>query len=445
MSAVDQHRFSAVVRAAVDAAAANAVPGHAVDTRDVLLALMRVDPQGEWDRVSLYFANEDRIGRAPVIDPQPTSARTWGAAPLSGTCAEALTLAVRLADAYQTGDVPVGLAAVALAADPASAAAMALTGGDTARHVRLLEVLQEAVVGATLTDLADALTAEPSRRPARRTVRRRVSGIRSSSADDEPMLPGVTAEDDALSLLAAALDAVDDERLRQAYERMMVDADAVREVRPLVAGLPTRSAGTIAQRARDRYDTERPDAAQLIATATMDPCERLAHALWLLGLPERSVAIEAATADARIHRVGNEVSDVTDAYTHLNAILSAALTLFIVRHVVVTHDWWPGIALGLVLTYLVWTGHVVANVLVTVLLGLWLGPVVGAIALGMTILDLLQFRSERRNAFYRTGLAVTAAQWRRHIRLGSSNLARLVTVTVALRRRRRLAMAGSGA
>lgn len=445
MSAVDQRRFSAVVRAAVDTAAANCAPGHAVDTRDVLLALMHIDAQGEWDRVTLYFANRDAIGRAPVIDPQPASARTWGAAPLSGTCVEALRCAVRLADAYQTGDVPVGLTAVALAADPASAAAMALTGGDTARHARLLEVLQEAVVGATLTDLADALSAEPARRQTRRVVRRRVSGTRSSTADDEPVLPGVTAEDDALTLLAAALDAVDDERLRQAYERMMVDADAVREVLPLVAGLPTRSAGAIAQRARDRYDTERPDAAQLIATATMEPCERLARAMWLLGLPGRSVAIEAATADARIHRVGEQVSDVTNACTHLNAILSTALTLFVVRHVVVTHDWWPGIVVGLVLTYLVWTGHVVSNVLVTVLLGFWLGPVVGAIALGMTILDLLQFRSERRNAFYRTGLAVTTAQWRRHIRLGSSNLARLVTVTVALRRQRRLATAGRGA
>ena len=73
MSAVDKSRFSAVVRAAVDAAAANAVPGHAVDTRDVLLALMRIDAQGEWDRVSLRFANADAIGWAPVADPRPTS------------------------------------------------------------------------------------------------------------------------------------------------------------------------------------------------------------------------------------------------------------------------------------------------------------------------------------------------------------------------------------
>jgi len=57
----------------------------------------------------------------------------------------------------------------------------------------------------------------------------------------------------------------------------------------------------------------------------------------------------------------------------------------------------------------------------------------------------LQFRSERRNAFYRTGLVVTTAQWRRHIRLGSANLARPVSAMVALRRRRRLAAAGSGA
>jgi hypothetical protein len=445
MNAVDQRRFSAVVRAAVDTAAANAAPGHAVDTRDVLLALMRIDAQGEWDRVALHFANEETIGWAPVIDPQPGSARTWGSAPLSGTCAEALALAVRLADAYRTDDVSVGLAAVALVADPDSAAAMVLTGGDTRQHVRLLEVLQEAVVGATLTNLVDALSAQPARRPERRLVRRRVGGTGPSTAEDEPVLAGVSDDDDALKLLATALDAVDDERLRQAYERMMLDADTVREVGPLVAGLPSRNAGTIVERARDRYDTERPDAAQLIATATIDPCQRLARALWLLGLPDRSVAIEAVTADTRIHRIGDEVSDVTNAYTHLNAILSTALSLFIVRHVLVTHDWWPGIALGLALTYLVWTGHVIGNVLVTVLLWLWLGPTVGATALAMTLVDVLQFRSERRNAFYRTGLAITTRQWRRHIRLGSANLAKLVTALVALRRQRRLAAVGSGA
>jgi hypothetical protein len=406
------------------------------------LALMRVDAQGEWDRVTLHFANEDAIRRAPVIDPRPASARAWGAAPLSGTCAEALTLAVRLADVYGTGDVSVGLAAVALVAVPASAAAMALTGGEAVRHAHLLEVLQDAVVGATLTDLTDALSAEPARRPARRLVRRRAGGGPRSTVDGGSVLPGVAADEDALTLFAAALDAVDDERLRQAYERMMVDGKAVREVRPLVAGLPTRSAGTIVERARDRYDTDRPDAAQLIATATMDPCARLARALWLLGLPDGSVAIEAATADARIRRIGEQVSDVSHAYTHLNAILSTALTLFIVRHVVVTDDWWPGIAVGLVLAYLTWTGLVVGNVVVTVALWLWLGPVVGAIALAMTLVDLLQLRSERRNAFYRTGLAVTTGQWRRHIRLGSANLARLVTATVALRRQRRLAAAG---
>jgi hypothetical protein len=443
MNPVDQRRFDAVVRAAVDAAGANAAPGHAVDTRDVLLALMRIDPLGEWDRLTLHFASEDAIGWAPVIDPQPASTRTWGTTPLSGTCAEALTVAVRLAEVYRTDDVSVGLAAVALVADPSSAAAMALTGGDSSRHTLLLDVLQEAVVGATLTDLVDAITAEPARRPARRLVRRRVSGSGPDTADREPVLPRVADDDDALTLLAAALDAVDDERLRQAYERMMVDADAVREVGRLVSDLPTRSAAAVVERARERYDTERPDAAQLIVTATMDPCERLARALWLLGLPERSLAIEAAAADARIHRIGEQVSDGSNAYTHLNAILSTALTLFIVRHVVVTHDWWPGIVFGLVLAYLTWTGLFVGDAVLTVLLWLWLGPAVGAIALALTLVDLLQFRSERRNAFCRTGLAVTTTQWRRHIRLRNANLARLVTATVALRRQRRLAAAGS--
>jgi hypothetical protein len=168
------------------------------------------------------------------------------------------------------------------------------------------------------------------------------------------------------------------------------------------------------------------------------------RALWLLGVPARIVAFEAAAVDARVHTVGDEISESTNAYTHLNALLSAAVTFFIVRHVVLSHDWWPGIPLGITLFYLTWTGHIIGNVVLTGLLWLWLGPEVAATALAMTLADLLLSRSERRNALNRTGLQVTTMQWRRHVRLRSARQARPVTAMVAWRRRRRIALADGG-
>ena len=50
-------------------------------------------------------------------------------------------------------------------------------------------------------------------------------------------------------------------------------------------------------------------------------------------------------------------------------------------------------------------------------------------------------RSERRNAFNRTGLRLSSAEWRRHVRLRSTHQARPVTVAIAWRRQSRLASA----
>jgi hypothetical protein len=271
-----------------------------------------------------------------------------------------------------------------------------------------------------------------------------VSTTRPDAAAESPAVspPQLGSDGDSLTVLAAALEAVEDDELRRAYERLLLDPDAVREVRPLVAGLQTHGAAEIVDRARDRYGTQQPDPAQLIATATRNPCARLSRALWLLGLPARSVEIEAAVADARIHRIGKEITDVTNVYTHLNGLLSAAVTVFIARHLFTSHDGWRGIAIGVVALYVTWSGYVVGDLLVAGLLWFWLGPVVAATAIAMALVGALQFRSERYNAFCRTGIAATARQWRRHIRLGSKRLAGPVTGLVALRRQRRLAAAG---
>src|SRR5690606_19222979 len=146
----------------------------------------------------------------------------------------------------------------------------------------------------------------------------------------------------------------------QIYQRVLLDADTVREVRPRVSGLPTATAADIVRRAKARYDTERPDAAQLIVAATSNPCQRLAKALHLLGVPARSVAFEAALDNARANRIGTEIITPTSVFTILNFIVSLTVTLLVVWHVV--HDWWPAILVGLAVIYLAWTGHIISNI-----------------------------------------------------------------------------------
>ena len=127
---LDRDFLSTPVIQALDLAAAEIGDAPAVDTRRLLLALIKTDDQGEWARIRLHFADEEQIRKAGYADPQPRPAQRWGAVTLSASCARALTVAVRLAKTYETGTVSPGLAAIGLIADPATAASLALTGGD---------------------------------------------------------------------------------------------------------------------------------------------------------------------------------------------------------------------------------------------------------------------------------------------------------------------------
>lgn len=438
MSAIDRTRFSSVVRDAVDDAAARSAAGHAVDTRDVLVALMRADAVGEWDRIALDFGSEETVRWAPVVDPRPGPAAVWGAVPISETCADALTRARLLAEAYETGLVSVGLMVIALVAQPDSAAAMALTGGDPRRNDALLAAVQDTIVGATLVDLDRALRDQTSRDPGDAP-----SSPRDGAGGYEDVVAALGGErrlgdSDALALFAAALRATADEDLLNRYERIHLDADWVELTRPMVADLPTPSAAEVIERAKDRFDTDRPDARQLIVAVTLHPSERVARAMWLLGFPPNVVAFEAAAADANANEIGEGISDTTSVYTTLGALLSLATTVFIVRHVVVTHDWWPGIAIAIVLFHLTWNGHLVGNLVLTGVLWFWADAVTAVLAVAMTVVDVLLTRSETRNALHRTGIDLSMAQWRRHLRIRYPRQTRIVTAMIQRRRGRRM-------
>src|SRR5215475_4893553 len=251
---LDRSRFSTVVVYALDSAANSLTPAHALDTRDVLLALMRTDMSSEWDRIWLHFASEEAVRSAPVIDPQPEPTERWGPAPLSATCASALATAVRLAEAYGMEFVSVGMVTVGLVSNPASAAASALTGGDTGRHAALLEAVQDAIVGGGLDGLDEVLR-EPSRKSTPQGGADTFDEVVDALGGDTRL-----CNHDALALLSGALRTVDDEELKQRYDRMLLNADVVDAVRPMAAGLGGPSAADLVERAKDRFDTPRPDA-----------------------------------------------------------------------------------------------------------------------------------------------------------------------------------------
>jgi hypothetical protein len=348
---------------------------------------------------------------------------------LPGTCTEALKTAVGLAETYRTGFVSVGLMVVALIADPASAASMSLTGGEQSRHGDLLHAVQEAIVGATLANLGTALVETmPTRAGA---------AERAGSYDDVVAALGgehQLGERDDLALLVAALSVVDDQELRLRYRRLLLDPETLAQLGPVVADPAAPRAAEIVERARDRFDDERPDARQLIVAATTPVSTQIANAFRFLALPPRNVAFEAAIADARACDYGEQVSDGTFSYTTLNALLSVAVTAFIGRHLVTMDDWWPGSLIAFTLFYVVWTGNLVANLLATVMLFFWAGGDTAALAAAMTAVDLLMSRSERRNALYRTGIELTNAEWRRHLRLRYQRQSGVVTGVIRIRR-----------
>ncbi|MEV4134609.1 hypothetical protein AB0J72_20860 [Dactylosporangium sp. NPDC049742] len=246
------------------------------------------------------------------------------------------------------------------------------------------------------------------------------------------------AERDALQLLAAALQHAGDPKLLARYERLLLDRAAVDTVRPMVAGLACPSAQQIVDAARDRFDTNHPDARQLIAAVTHRPAERVRRALWLLAVPPRTVAFEAADADALAREGDNPISTSTSTFTVLNALVSVATSAFIVRYAIQHHDWWP-----VALIWPVWLGHPIVTLLIAAVLWPATDAITTLSALALAVLDLAMVRTEQRNALIRTGMRMTIGQWRTHVRLGRRSQARIVTALVQLRRARRCAAGGA--
>ncbi|GAB2719246.1 hypothetical protein [Nocardia thraciensis] len=130
-----------------------------VDTQDLLVALMRMDSSGRWNRIELHCGDSEILAGKVALDPAADSSTHWEGIRLTDTCATALRTAVDLAHRYAMPGVPAGIVALALVADGSTAAAQVLNDGLGRQD--LLDLVQADVLGTTLTGLESVLSSAP--------------------------------------------------------------------------------------------------------------------------------------------------------------------------------------------------------------------------------------------------------------------------------------------
>jgi len=149
--------LSEVAAAALDEAARDHVHDRAVDTRDVMVALMMIDQNAEWERLWLEFTIPEALMIAAVRDPRPDSSETWLGQPVTGTCALAVRAALALADGSELLPVSAGILALCMVGQAGTAASQAILGVDRTRYPLLLSLVQEAVIGGGWADVESVL------------------------------------------------------------------------------------------------------------------------------------------------------------------------------------------------------------------------------------------------------------------------------------------------
>ncbi|WP_062989202.1 hypothetical protein [Nocardia anaemiae] len=123
-----------------------------VDTRELLVALMRADAPVAWHRIWLHVGDADAVTGKVVVDPNTCGEQSWEDIQLTQTCSVALDVAWRLTCRYNMWPLPVGILAIGLVADDSSAAAQALRDGGLSRE-ELLDLLQSDILGVPLIGL----------------------------------------------------------------------------------------------------------------------------------------------------------------------------------------------------------------------------------------------------------------------------------------------------
>jgi hypothetical protein len=136
------------VLAALRLASTRRVSERGLDTLTLLIALESVDSLGDWARVVISDVQQR--------DPDGVSDDTWEGVPLSRHCAEALSRARVIAEAYDLVPLPAGALALALVWDGGTGAARSIVG---TAHESLIAEIQQDILGVELVGLRELLTA----------------------------------------------------------------------------------------------------------------------------------------------------------------------------------------------------------------------------------------------------------------------------------------------
>jgi hypothetical protein len=126
--------------------------GQSIDTKTLLVALMDVDPDGEWDRIWLYGRSREAIEQAAYQDP-PLPVCQWDKMVMTGACAGAFKTAWRVSQEYQRTPLQLGFLVLGLIADESSAASRALNIDNQDRQIFMAKLVQEDLIRSSLIGL----------------------------------------------------------------------------------------------------------------------------------------------------------------------------------------------------------------------------------------------------------------------------------------------------
>lgn len=144
---MDEIPLSEVAEDALRDAVSHWQLGDLIDTRDILLSLRRADNSGDWRRITLHFRDAEGAAAGFAADPEHRPGGHWRGALLTATCARAIETAHEYATAGGFGSVPPGALALALVADPRSAAAQCMGVTCEKDHHRLVALIHEDLLG----------------------------------------------------------------------------------------------------------------------------------------------------------------------------------------------------------------------------------------------------------------------------------------------------------
>ena len=144
--------------------------GRPVDTKTLLVALMKTDP-AEWDRIWLDSRGQEAIEQAGYQDPQEPGCQRDNMA-LTGACDRAFQRAWQLSQDYRETPLQLGFLVLGLIDDTSNAASRALNIDDQDQQAHMAELVQQDLIGTSLPSLrlgsSSCLNGRPGRHQAHR-------------------------------------------------------------------------------------------------------------------------------------------------------------------------------------------------------------------------------------------------------------------------------------